>query len=244
MLCPVCGKPYEYCHGDVKTPYFRHKDKTKCEYLYSEPETEEHIKGKQDLYEWIKKQLGVTNVVLEAWLPETKQRPDIMFDFNGKKCVIEYQCSPISSEYYERHNLYKAAGIYDVWICGVQKYIQYYHKGHGDKGVNTLEDVSRMYYNPQTKHLYHIENIDSAKFKRILRYKKYNVMRNPFDYRVLKENYILVKDQSKSFTSYTYYPSGKPSNKYPYPLRGYNFNYNASLGRCYILENLQLNNIN
>ena len=64
LLCPVCGKPYEYCHGEVKTPYFRHMDKAECEDKYSESETEEHLNGKRDLYEWVKRQVGVTNAVL------------------------------------------------------------------------------------------------------------------------------------------------------------------------------------
>ena len=117
LLCPVCGKPYEYCHGKVKTPYFRHMDKAECEDRYSESETEEHLNGKRDLFEWIKKQKGITNAVLEGWIPETKQRPDIMFEYEGKTCVIEYQCSPIATEYVERHDLYKASGI---MIFGLQ----------------------------------------------------------------------------------------------------------------------------
>ena len=79
LLCPACGRPYEYCHGKIKAPYFRHMDKEECEDKYSESETEEHMQGKKDLYEWVKNQPGVTNAVLEAWIPETKQRPDIMF---------------------------------------------------------------------------------------------------------------------------------------------------------------------
>ena len=124
ILCPVCNKPYEYCHGRVKMPYFRHMDKTECEDKYSESETEEHLRGKRDLYEWIKRQNSVTNAVLEGWIPETKQRPDIMFEYNNKQYVIEYQCSPITSEYFERHDLYKAVGICDIWICGTEKYFQ------------------------------------------------------------------------------------------------------------------------
>lgn len=124
LLCPACGKPYEYCHGMARIPYFRHKDKIQCEDKYSEPETNEHLQGKRDLYEWINKQPGVTDVILEGWIPETKQRPDIMFKYNGKQCVLEYQCSPISSEYYERHELYQAAGINDVWILGTDKYLE------------------------------------------------------------------------------------------------------------------------
>lgn len=47
LMCPACGKPYEYCHGKVKSPYFRHMDKAECEDKYSEPETEEHLNGKE-----------------------------------------------------------------------------------------------------------------------------------------------------------------------------------------------------
>ena len=134
IKCPVCGKSYEYCHGQINTPYFRHKDKAACDYLYSEPETEEHIKGKLTLYNWIKKQDGVTNAVLEAWIPETKQRPDIMFEYNGSKWVIEFQCSPIATEQIERHKLYEAGGIKDIWICGVQNY------GTGNKHMEKIMD--------------------------------------------------------------------------------------------------------
>ena len=134
IKCPVCGKSYEYCHGQINTPYFRHKDKAACDYLYSEPETEEHIKGKLTLYNWIKKQDGITNAVLEAWIPETKQRPDIMFEYGGSKWVIEYQCSPIATEQIERHKLYEAGGIKDIWICGVQNY------GTGNKHMEKIMD--------------------------------------------------------------------------------------------------------
>lgn len=41
ILCPACNKPYEYCHGRVKIPYFRHMDKAKCEDKYSESKTED-----------------------------------------------------------------------------------------------------------------------------------------------------------------------------------------------------------
>ena len=59
----------------------------------------------------IKVQDGVSNAVLEGWIPETKQRPDILFEYNGRKYVIEYECFPIASEYYDRHDLYRAAGL-------------------------------------------------------------------------------------------------------------------------------------
>jgi len=148
LLCPACGKPYEYCHGQVKMPYFRHMDKIECEDKYSEPETEEHLAGKKDLYEWLKKQPGITDCELEGWIPGTKQRPDIMFKFNGQQYVLEYQCSPIATEYLERHELYQVAGIKDIWIAGYEKYFK---KNSRHK---FLENYVNGYYNPIDKKFY------------------------------------------------------------------------------------------
>lgn len=152
LKCPQCGEQYTYNHGKVRIPYFKHLN-ADC-VMYGEPETEEHIQGKIDLFEWIQKQDGVSDVRLEGWLPETKQRPDIMFKYNSKQYVIEYQCSPISSEYIERHELYQAAGIHDIWICGAENYMQWYHKGSGKKRFNTLEKECRTYYDPKNKKFY------------------------------------------------------------------------------------------
>ncbi|KOS61449.1 hypothetical protein FJQ98_16615 [Lysinibacillus agricola] len=121
LKCPVCNEKYEYCHGEVVPPYFRHVVK-ECNGYYSEQETDEHRSGKILLYEWIKNQEGVSEVNLEHWIPETKQRPDIYFEFNNEKCVIEFQCSPIASEFIIRRELYRLAGIHDIWILGIDKY--------------------------------------------------------------------------------------------------------------------------
>ena len=97
-------------------------DKTECE-SYSEPETNEHMQEKL-IIRVDQKQKGVRDVVLEGWIPETKQRPDIMFTYRNELWVIEYQCSPIATEYVERHELYQTAGIHDIWICGTEKYFK------------------------------------------------------------------------------------------------------------------------
>lgn len=255
IMCPACNKPYEYCHGKIKYPYFRHIDKAKCDDKYSEPETEEHLNGKHDLYEWIRKQNGVKNVILEGWIPETKQRPDIMFEFNGKQYVIEYQCSPISSEYVERHELYKASGIKDIWICGINKYL-----GLG-KRLNTLEKCARIYYDSTNKFLYVLDNLSEKEFKEIIKIKSirrkpyltkymkrkylsrsFHVMENIYDYLNGYKNYIQTKDTSNSYRYIgSYYPSptGRPSNKYPYPVRRYVYSNNYSFATCYKLNNVK-----
>lgn len=233
-------------------------DKTECEDLYSEPETEEHKIGKRDLYEWIKNQDGVYNAVLEGWIPETKQRPDIMFKYNGQQCVIEYQCSPIASEYIERHELYKTAGIFDIWICGTEKYLG------ANKRLNILEKISRIYYDSKNKFIYKMDDISEKNINEIIKidsyrghlntyYKRkrylnrtFHVMQNAYDYLCGYKNILCIKNNNNNYCCIgSYYPSptGRPSNKYPYPIKEYVYVKNYSYATCYKLENIKLNGI-
>lgn len=122
LKCPVCGEDMVYCHGDYKIPYFRHVQNSDCPDIYSEGITEEHILGVKALYDWLNNQSDITDVQLEKWMPETRQRPDIYFKYNDGEYVIEYQCSPIATKYNERHELYRLNNINDIWILGMQKY--------------------------------------------------------------------------------------------------------------------------
>lgn len=234
LSCPACGRPYEYCHGKIKSPYFRHMDKEECTDRYSESETEEHMQGKKDLYKWVKSQPGVTNAVLEAWISETKQRPDIMFEYDNKKYVIEYQCSPIASEYFERHELYNASGIHDIWICGTEKYLG------RNKRLNTLEKCRRLYYDTKSKVIYKMDSMNKKEFLCLSKLEEYrykirngyaskyiiskyknrevHLMKNIYDYTPGYKNYLLIKDTDNCYIcTGSYYPSptGRPSNKYP-----------------------------
>lgn len=122
LKCPVCGEDMVYCHGDFKVPYFRHEKNSNCPDIYSEGVTEEHINGVKVLYNWLNNQEDVSNIQLEKWIPETKQRPDIYFKYNNIEYIIEYQCSPIATKYNERHDLYRLNNIKDIWILGVNKF--------------------------------------------------------------------------------------------------------------------------
>lgn len=194
LKCPVCGGTYEFCHGRVIIPYFRHKDKTECDDLYSESETIEHLHGKIDLYNWLSKQKNITNLVLEAWISETKQRPDLMFKYHGDIYVIEFQCTPISSEYYERHELYEAAGIHDIWICGTLNYFQQFHKGKGYKKLNVLEDECRLYYDTETKLLHRLRDLNQIETHMWGVFLDQHRMKDNKDYVQGKENYYCSKD--------------------------------------------------
>lgn len=190
LKCPVCGKSYEYCHGQIKMPYFRHKDKNMCEAKYIESETQEHLKGKRDLFRWIKNMPGTYDVVLEGWVPGTKQRPDIMFKYDSEQYVIEYQCTPIASEYFERHSLYQAAGIKDIWILGAKNYFEEYYIGRSRKRLNTIETFANtLYYDTDLKMLMmavHDCLIKKIPNKKFLYYKKYRYDNN-------KNNFIRIK---------------------------------------------------
>lgn len=245
LRCPCCGGQYTYNHGRVRIPYFKHLN-ADC-VLYGEPETEEHIKGKIDLFEWVKNQDGVTDVVLEGWIPATKQRPDIMFRRNNKQYVIEYQCSPISSEYIKRHELYQAAGIHDIWICGTEKYFGI------NKRINTLESKACLYYDAKNQMFYKMNNLPESIFKEFEKKHstqknghRFHLMNNICDYDNETNNYMLVKGISNSYKCVeSDYLSqvGKQSNKHPYLVKNYRYAKNHSFARCYTHNDFKIFNI-
>ena len=149
LKCPVCENKMIYKHGEIKIAHFAHEKDSECEDIYSEPESEEHLKGKRLIYEWLKTQEKIENLKLESWIPETKQRPDLYFEINSKRCVIEFQCSPIATEYIQRHRLYQLAGIIDIWVLGTNKYnikIDGENISHSDR-LKTIEEYNHTYLN-------------------------------------------------------------------------------------------------
>lgn len=123
LKCPVCNNSVVYRNGLIKMPHFAHEKDSDCTYSFYENESKEHASGKVLLYKALKKIDSINNLKLEAYIPETKQRPDLYFEINKQRFVIEYQCSPpLLSEFKERRELYKLAGIKDIWIFGTEKY--------------------------------------------------------------------------------------------------------------------------
>lgn len=118
LFCPECGNQLILKSGTKKITHFSHV--SKCNYKYSEPETEEHIKGKLIIRDWLIKKYPNARVELEYKVKETNQRTDVMLIMpDGKHYAFEFQCSTITeSEWKERHELYKKANIFDFWILG------------------------------------------------------------------------------------------------------------------------------
>lgn len=120
--CPGCKQKVFYKSGQRMAPHFSHYAKEACR-TFSEGETKEHLAGKKQLYKWL---LSSNECVeMEAYLPELKQRPDLLWRRKGKKSLaIEFQCSPLPRErMIERTKGYKNNGYEVLWILGKQYHI-------------------------------------------------------------------------------------------------------------------------
>lgn len=117
VTCPGCQEPVILKKGGKIAPHFAHYARAECQH-FSEGETQRHLEGKEKLYFWLKKQ-GY-DVEMEAWLPELKQRPDLLIVIDERKIVLEYQCSTISfARLKERHEGYLNNGYEVYWLCGI-----------------------------------------------------------------------------------------------------------------------------
>ncbi|MGP4106690.1 competence protein CoiA [Virgibacillus sp. L01] len=122
FTCPTCNEPLILKAGTQMIPHFAHRSNSSC------PSSEGgegpyHEKGKLLLYQWLKHQQ--LTVQLEAYIPEIKQRPDILITINNKLVAIEYQCARIPAyQVRERNEGYLSAGITPIWILGANRLTQ------------------------------------------------------------------------------------------------------------------------
>ena len=111
--CPSCQEVVIIKNGNVMCSHFAHKQKSDCS-SFSENESKEHLLGKKLIAENCKK-FGIP-YELEAFLPDLKQRPDILV---ANKYAIEFQCSPLSIlRFKERTATYQDNGYQVIWILG------------------------------------------------------------------------------------------------------------------------------
>lgn len=112
-FCPGCQTQVIIKSGKINRAHFAHKTRETCS-LFSESESEEHLKGKKIIANNCEK-YGI-EYELEAFLPELNQRPDVLIE---KKIAIEFQCSSLSSERFkERTESYLDYGYQVVWLLG------------------------------------------------------------------------------------------------------------------------------
>ncbi|WJH37090.1 competence protein CoiA family protein [Paenibacillus sp. CC-CFT747] len=133
LICPDCRALVRYRAG-TKRPHFYHHRECDNPNPFSEPETGTHRLGKFVLYKWLKLLYPESRVELEYYLPETKQRSDVMILHpSGQRWAFEFQCSRITgSAWLERHELYKHAGVEDFWILKLGHFAQRRGRGPAD----------------------------------------------------------------------------------------------------------------
>ncbi|MEW9674958.1 competence protein CoiA family protein [Lentibacillus sp. L22] len=120
FFCPICRERVIIKAGTKTIPHFAHHTKGKCP-AKEGGEGTYHEKGKLILYEWLKWQR--LDVELEVYLPEIKQRPDLLVTIHQKKIAIEYQCARISvTEVLKRNQGYQKLGIQPIWIIGANHF--------------------------------------------------------------------------------------------------------------------------
>lgn len=113
--CPACRQPVRLRRGKSKVPHFAHLPGADC--AVSEGETGEHLRGKQQLFDHLRKQ-GL-QPQLEVYLPAIRQRPDILVRHADRVVAVEFQCSPLTVQrLLERNAGYRRLGIKPLWLLG------------------------------------------------------------------------------------------------------------------------------
>ena len=200
IICEKCGSILILKAGAVKIHHFAHKNK--CTYKYGEPESEEHIMGKFNMYIKLIKLYPNSKVELEYHIKETNQIADvIVIHKNGEKWAFEIQCSRITvGTLIERSLLYKKADIIDTWFLGYE----YSFSGkcqliESENNIN--ERINKIIFNKFNKNIEIKENNKSYKkyeLKNII-FKKYNnylIIKHIVEY---KESFKLYNEAIKSF---------------------------------------------
>ena len=105
---------YENRYAKDGTLY--HQKGSLCVESY-ERESEYHLAGKLQLYQWLENQKLCPE--LEPFYQSIRQRPDIGVSVNQKNFALEFQCSTIPPELLlKRTKYYQAKGVTPVWIMG------------------------------------------------------------------------------------------------------------------------------
>ena len=127
LTCPGCGGTVVLHAGSVRAHHFAHLPGAVCALPQTEPETEEHRAGKLLLARWLRERLPDAEIIVEATLPQTGQRADVLAVLPERpirRIALEYQCARLSArEWRRRHRLYRDAGIEDLWLLGGSRWI-------------------------------------------------------------------------------------------------------------------------
>lgn len=115
FYCPICRERVYLKLGSKRRWHFAHQANSDC---VSTNETIDHLEGKKQLYEWLRRQKGV-EVALEVYLPFIQRRPDLLIRYEDTLYALEYQCAPIDATVlHQRMSDYERTRITPIWIFG------------------------------------------------------------------------------------------------------------------------------
>lgn len=172
LYCPSCQGEVIYKQGQWTLPHFAHRTLGDCN-RFSEGESLEHLQGKLLLYQWTK------TSQLEAYLPELKQRPDLLWG----KLAMEFQCSHLPMErFFERTENYLRHHYLPWWFLGeklqpkkrfgpLQRACCYYQKEQGLKlwAVDVVQEEIRLfhqiYWHYSQAYPHHIQKFSLSSFQ-------------------------------------------------------------------------------
>lgn len=202
FYCPECEEQVIIKAGTEMIPHFAHERNSNCQVHGGEGPY--HEKGKYLLYEWLKEQH--IDVKLEVYLPEIKQRPDLLVCIKGKHIAVEFQCAKISPQIIRKRNEgYVKAGIIPIWILG-STLLRRYHKNvfqlnqfttHFIHQFNPRYPTTLYFLCPHKKQVSIISDIHQVSQQRAIgKFTQYSLMQMTFKQlfprRYVKENELLM----------------------------------------------------
>ncbi|EKF37152.1 competence protein CoiA [Bacillus xiamenensis] len=120
FYCPECRQEVQLKLGEHRVYHFAHIQLTACP-LAASGETAYHQAGKARMKEWLMK-IGL-DPVLEKYVSEVQQRPDVTVTEGDINYAMEFQCANISQqELHKRTEGLKRAGLYPIWIIGANRF--------------------------------------------------------------------------------------------------------------------------
>jgi hypothetical protein len=121
LRCPYCGGGLLLKAGTVRLHHFAHLSADLCASADHEAETDAHRAGKLLLYQHFRQ--GATHAAVEHHLPATDQRADVYVLVAGQGYALEFQqANNPAARWRQRHALYRAQGLRDLWFLGQVRY--------------------------------------------------------------------------------------------------------------------------
>ena len=225
--CIQCSEQVILKIGVVKTPHFAHTHNITCTQNFSEGESEDHLKGKLHLYDFLQKHS--LPVQLEAYLPYLHQRPDLYIHSKTNPIAIEFQCSQIPvNAMKQRTEGYISKEINPLWILRTPKTSDFPLQ---EVGTMKLSSYRQQFfyttpngriiltYCPHSKYFHYISNPMHVKANNyIVKVKELSMEMQSWPFAILKKN--TWEEFQKYITIYNHHRFKHLDNLYYFNRKG------------------------